>query len=67
MGSGVSILNTFLGRSTNGIIQVEGQEYGFFPVWHRNTLISTGTELVLSHTEKTCIATYYTKKLVLML
>ena len=30
-----------------------------FPVWLRNWLIFTGLELVLSHTEKSCIASYY--------
>ena len=31
----------------------------FFPVWLRNQLISSGLELVLSHTEKSCIMSYY--------
>ena len=30
-----------------------------FPVWLQNRLISTGLEPVLSHTEKSCIASYY--------
>ena len=29
------------------------------PVWLRNRLISTGLEPVLSHIEKSCIASYY--------
>ena len=32
-----------------------------FPVRLRNRLISTGLEPVLSHTEKSCIASYYTQ------
>ena len=30
-----------------------------FPVWLRNRLISAGLESALSHTEKSCIASYY--------
>ena len=30
-----------------------------FPVWLLNRLISAGLEVVLSHTEKLCIASYY--------
>ena len=29
-----------------------------FPLWLRNQLISTGLELVLNHTEKSCIVLY---------
>ena len=30
-----------------------------FPVWLRNRLLSAGLELVLRHTEKSCIVSYY--------
>ncbi len=33
--------------------------YKFFPVWLRNPIISAGLELVLTHTKKSCIASYY--------
>ena len=46
-------LHKIIELNTDGIQRI------LLPVWLRNRFITTGLELVLSHTEKLCIASHY--------